>query len=213
MNDMPPQPNKQLGLLDLSVDLSVPEVYSGTEFTLYLHVKNPFSRPVWIKSVELSLPTQLSVQEPKEQIKKRLGDRDTDEEFTRNLIRERESEIKQLRRSILNDSLDDNDRENVQARLKELEDRTRADLASLSGGLVVESSGESKVFLNDPRAVNIILRPSGSSAVHVNNYQGFIETERATNKLTSSWCRTTAWQHRRMDDPPGKSQNPIFYSG
>ncbi|MEU0040500.1 hypothetical protein [Streptomyces sp. NPDC006333] len=49
----------QRGLLDLSVDLSVPEVYSGTDFTLYLHIKNPFSIPVWVQSVELSLPTQL----------------------------------------------------------------------------------------------------------------------------------------------------------
>ncbi|MFC8383557.1 hypothetical protein [Nocardia sp. NPDC057272] len=49
----------QFGLLDLSVDLSVPEVYSGTDFTLYLHVKNPFASRIWIRSVELSLPTQL----------------------------------------------------------------------------------------------------------------------------------------------------------
>lgn len=52
-------PSAQLGLLDLSVDLSVPEVYSGTDFTVYLHVKNPFAVPAWIDSVELSLPTQL----------------------------------------------------------------------------------------------------------------------------------------------------------
>jgi|tagenome__1003787_1003787.scaffolds.fasta_scaffold20984388_6 hypothetical protein len=50
----------QLGLLDLAVDLSVREVYTGTDFTLYLHIKNPFSRRVWVRSVELSLPTQLS---------------------------------------------------------------------------------------------------------------------------------------------------------
>ncbi|MFJ5926103.1 hypothetical protein ACIQF6_26190 [Kitasatospora sp. NPDC092948] len=49
----------QLGLLDLSVDLSVPDVYSGTDFTLYLHIKNPFAQSAWIDSVELSLPTQL----------------------------------------------------------------------------------------------------------------------------------------------------------
>ena len=55
MNEQSPQ----LGLLDLSVDLSVPEVYSGTDFTVYLHIKNPFAIPVWVRSVELSLPTQL----------------------------------------------------------------------------------------------------------------------------------------------------------
>jgi hypothetical protein len=178
MNDTLLQPNNQLGLLDLSVDLSVPEVYSGTEFTLYLHVKNPFSRPVWIKSVELSLPTQLSVQEPTDHVQKRLGDHGNDEEFFRNLIREREPEIKRLRHSILDNNLNDNDREKAETRLKELEDRTRADLASLSRGLVVESSGDSSVYLNDPRAVNIILRPSGESSVWVNNYRGLVEVER-----------------------------------
>jgi hypothetical protein len=53
-------PTAQLGLLDLSVDLSVPEVYAGADFTLYLHIKNPFARSVWIQKVELSLPAQLS---------------------------------------------------------------------------------------------------------------------------------------------------------
>ena len=55
----PQDPPTQRGLLDLSVDLSVPEVYSGTDFTVYLHIKNPFSVPAWIDAVELSLPTQL----------------------------------------------------------------------------------------------------------------------------------------------------------
>ncbi|MFC9876704.1 hypothetical protein [Nocardia salmonicida] len=49
----------QRGSLDLSVDLSVPDVYSGSDFTVYLHVKNPFEVPIWIRSVELSLPTRL----------------------------------------------------------------------------------------------------------------------------------------------------------
>ncbi|WP_405585639.1 hypothetical protein [Streptomyces sp. NBC_01190] len=59
MTTLPTEPAPQLGLLDLSVDLSVPEVYSGADFTLYLHIKNPFSIPVWVESVELSLPAQL----------------------------------------------------------------------------------------------------------------------------------------------------------
>jgi hypothetical protein len=32
-------------------------VYSGTDFIVYSHVKNPFAVPVWIDAVELSLPT------------------------------------------------------------------------------------------------------------------------------------------------------------
>ncbi|WP_143094339.1 hypothetical protein [Streptacidiphilus jiangxiensis] len=62
------EPTGQLGLLDLSVDLSVPEVYSGTDFTVYLHIKNPFAVAAWIDAVELSLPTQVlkEVGRPKE---------------------------------------------------------------------------------------------------------------------------------------------------
>ncbi|GHF55076.1 hypothetical protein GCM10018790_36340 [Kitasatospora xanthocidica] len=59
MTTPPSEPPAQLGLLDLSVDLSVPQVYSGTDFTVYLHIKNPFSVPVWIDKVDMSLPTQL----------------------------------------------------------------------------------------------------------------------------------------------------------
>jgi hypothetical protein len=62
----PPEPPAQLGLLDLSVDLSVPQVYSGTDFTVYLHIKNPFSVPVWIDKVDMSLPTQLFWRKPEQ---------------------------------------------------------------------------------------------------------------------------------------------------
>ncbi|MFD3427432.1 hypothetical protein [Nocardia fluminea] len=59
MLDAPDPVPLQRGSLDLSVDLSVPDVYSGSDFTVYLHVKNPFEVPIWIRSVELSLPTRL----------------------------------------------------------------------------------------------------------------------------------------------------------
>jgi hypothetical protein len=178
VNDTSQQSNKQLGLLDLSVDLSVPEVYSGTEFTLYLHVKNPFSRAVWIKSVELSLPTQLSAQDPNGRIKKGQGFNDSGKEFTRKIIRERESEIERLRNSILVDGRNDSEREKAQVRLNELEDRTRADLASLSGALVVEPSERSRVVMNRPRGTNIIVRASGDSRVVINEYTRLSEAER-----------------------------------
>lgn len=178
MNDTPLQANKQLGLLDLSVDLSVPEVYSGTEFTLYLHVKNPFSRPVWIKSVELSLPTQLSAQDPNGKTKRSQGLDDFNKEFIRKMLRERETEIERLRNSIPADDRNDSEREKVQVRLKELEDRTRTDLASLSGALVVEPSEDSEVVMNRPRGTNVIVRSSGSARVVINEYTRLNEAER-----------------------------------
>ncbi|MFF7989052.1 hypothetical protein ACFZDG_04560 [Kitasatospora xanthocidica] len=66
MTTPPSEPPAQLGLLDLSVDLSVPQVYSGTDFTVYLHIKNPFSVPVWIDKVDMSLPTQLFWRKPEQ---------------------------------------------------------------------------------------------------------------------------------------------------
>lgn len=178
MNHTTQQTNKQLGLLDLSVDLSVPEVYSGTEFTLYLHVKNPFPRAVWIRSVELSLPTQLSAQNPNREIKKVQKDNNVSKEFVRKIIRERESEIEGLRNHILADNLDASEREKTQVRLRELEDRTRADLASVSGSLIVEPSENSEVIMNRPRGTNIIVRPSQNSTVVINEYIQLSEAER-----------------------------------
>lgn len=176
--------NKQLGLLDLSVDLSVPEVYSGTEFTLYLHVKNPFSRPVWIKSVELSLPTQLSAREPSVGIKEDSKNDKINSDFIRKMIADRESEIKRLRSQIMADGTADSDRAKAESRLEELENRTRIDLASLSRALIIEPTGESQVVLNAPRAANVIAKSSEKSVVVINNYQGSSEPERVP--LTSS---------------------------
>ena len=146
MNDTSSSANKQLGLLDLSVDLSAPEVYSGTEFTLYLHVKNPFSQPAWIKSVELSLPAQLSALESNKKIQE-TGSSEFADELTRKAIRERQAEIKRLRDSIQTGSMNDDDRKNAQARLQELEGSMRTDLANLTGALIVELAGGSNVTL------------------------------------------------------------------
>lgn len=55
------------GLLDLTVNLSSPQIFSGADFALYLHVKNPFDRPVWIHRVVTNLPAtvhQKSIEHP-----------------------------------------------------------------------------------------------------------------------------------------------------
>lgn len=49
----------QTGLLDLSVELSSPELFSGENFTVYLLVKNPFNKPIWIKDVTVNVPSQM----------------------------------------------------------------------------------------------------------------------------------------------------------
>lgn len=47
------------GRLDLSVELSSPQVFSGSVFSIYLHVRNPFARPVWIRRVTTHLPADI----------------------------------------------------------------------------------------------------------------------------------------------------------
>jgi hypothetical protein len=51
------------GLLDLSVELSVRDIIAGKEFAIFVLVKNPFSRPLWIQRVHVSLPSELGLAE------------------------------------------------------------------------------------------------------------------------------------------------------
>jgi hypothetical protein len=173
-----PKPNGQLGLLDLSVDLSAPEVYSGTEFTLYLHVKNPFSRPVWIKSVELSLPTQLSAQEPKGTLLNKSDGKHSDDEFLRSLIRQRAKEIKQLNKAIQRGNLDEAAKSRAEGRLRELEHQTRIDYLRISGGLVTETGHDSSVTVTRARTDRLNISTGSDSSVKIFDFQDTSEPVR-----------------------------------
>lgn len=186
MNDTPLQANQQLGLLDLSVDLSVPEVYSGTEFTLYLHVKNPFSQPVWIKSVELSLPVQLSALESNRQNRGFSESGELADEAIRSIIRERQSEVKRLRDMAASGSTPDSEREKSLVKARELEGEIRADLATLSGALSVASTGDSHVTLNDYGAATTSVNATGESHVTINSYKGNRKGEDRRVRLVGS---------------------------
>jgi septal ring factor EnvC (AmiA/AmiB activator) len=51
--------SSEQGLLDLTVELSTSDVTAGNEFAIFVLVKNPFSKPVWIREVNVSLPSEL----------------------------------------------------------------------------------------------------------------------------------------------------------
>jgi hypothetical protein len=199
MSDAPLQKSHQLGLLDLSVDLSVPEVYSGTEFTLYLHVKNPFSRPVWIKSVELSLPVQLSAIESSEKTQENPENRGFADEMVRDVIRERQSEIKHLRDLAVKDGTSESERDKSLARAGDLEGEVRADLASLSGPLTVASAGGSNVTLNDYGAASTTVHAAGDSNVTINSYKGNRKGEDRRVRLIGSIPARVALQPGSTD--------------
>ncbi|MGW5063581.1 hypothetical protein ACWEQ2_40985 [Streptomyces sp. NPDC004096] len=165
------EPSSQLGLLDLTVDLSVPQVYSGTDFTVYLHVKNPFAVPVWIDAVELSLPTQLFWRIPESP-----EDRDPDAlptaeaDALREAIRARvarRNALLQDRKGL--DPTDHDARDRINEEIWELRDENELDLQRLHGGtgqLHLDASGESIVNLHGS-AQQVHIKARGESTVNV----------------------------------------------
>ena len=51
--------SSEQGILALTVELSTSDVTAGNEFAIFVLVKNPFSKPVWIREVNVSLPSEL----------------------------------------------------------------------------------------------------------------------------------------------------------
>jgi hypothetical protein len=58
------------GLLDLTVEVSTTNVTAGEEFALYVLVKNPHLKPIWIHEVNVSLPSDLRLVQPADVIAK-----------------------------------------------------------------------------------------------------------------------------------------------
>ena len=194
----------RLGLLDLDVDLSVPEVYAGSDFTVYLHVKNPFGRPVWIKSVELSLPAQLSARQIVKTTDRRLERQQrANVKFVQNVITGRESRIRELRNSDHDGSHD----EEIEA----LEEDNRIDLGRLIGGATVRSRSDSSVRLDRARTPSILIDARSGGSIRIDDYQGMMEPERVP--LLQSLPKGAALQPGSTEVSTirlGTGRNPFF---
>lgn len=171
MTTEPSEPSAQLGLLDLTVDLSVPQVYSGTDFTVYLHVKNPFAVPVWIDAVELSLPTQLFWRVPESPENQDSGTLHAAEaEALREAIRKRRDRRNALLHDLEGLELADYEaRDRIDAEIRELGDRDEVDLGRLHGGtgeIRLTASGASTVNLHG-KAREMRITAEGDSTVNV----------------------------------------------
>ncbi|MCP4104766.1 MAG: hypothetical protein GY749_04395 [Desulfobacteraceae bacterium] len=94
--------NQNTGLLDLSVELSTRDIMAGNDFTLYVLIKNPFSKPVWIRRVHVNLPSELKLAETNEEIKK-------EEQKIKNQADEQSDEQNVLNKNIENLKKDIND--------------------------------------------------------------------------------------------------------
>lgn len=167
----PSEPPAQLGLLDLTVDLSVPQVYSGTDFTVYLHVKNPFAVSVWIDAVELSLPTQLFWRVPDSPENRDSGALSAAEaDALREAVRKRLARKNSLTRDLEHlQPTDHNTRERIYAEVQQLDEENEIDLGRLhdgTGQLHLEASGDSIVNLHG-KARQLHIEASGFSTVNV----------------------------------------------
>jgi len=47
------------GLLDMKVETSSSYIIAGKQFSLFLLIKNPFNRPIWISNADVILPSEL----------------------------------------------------------------------------------------------------------------------------------------------------------
>jgi hypothetical protein len=47
------EPTAERGLLDLSVELSTRDIRAGNHFAIFVIVKNPFDKPVWLRPVRV----------------------------------------------------------------------------------------------------------------------------------------------------------------
>jgi hypothetical protein len=194
----------QLGLLDLDVDLSVPEVYAGSDFTVYLHVKNPFGRPVWIKSVELSLPAQLSTRQPAKTASRHLEKRQrANVRFLQDVIARRESRIRELRDSDHEGSHDEE--------IESLEENNRIDLGRLIGGATIRARSDSNVHLERARTPSILIDARSGGNIMIEDYQGLEEPERVP--LLQSLPKGAALQPGSTEVSTirlGTGRNPFF---
>lgn len=71
------------GLLDLSVQLSTRSITAGNEFALFVLATNPFDKPVWIREVNVSLPSELKLAHEREAQEKFKEEQDRHDTFSR----------------------------------------------------------------------------------------------------------------------------------
>lgn len=156
-----PQP----GLLDLSIDLSVPEVASGSDFTLYLHVRNPFDQPIWIRTVDLSLPVQLLLRSKKGSSQ---GERDSAEtEKGPAASAEQIEELKRITEAMAgSDGGDQAARARLDQLADDLADAVRADRRDTS----VSARGESVVNVYGGYGRDLDIVASDSSVVNIRTH-------------------------------------------
>jgi hypothetical protein len=119
------------GLLDISVELSSEQIFAGSEFTVYVLLKNPFGRPLWVEEVSVSVPSQMYWQKEVSE-KAEAEAKEAEEEQKRidpelveriakhrNRVEQLHNEINDLQRRLQDP--DSNDHDEVAERIKQKE--------------------------------------------------------------------------------------------
>jgi hypothetical protein len=81
----------------------------------------------------------------------------------KDMIKDHRKEIRRLRRLLDSQKVEQETREKAESRLGELEAQVRADVASLAGGLVIDSSDSANLRVYQPKAPTIYARASQAS--------------------------------------------------
>lgn len=137
------------GLLDLSVELSTRDIMAGNDFTLFVLIKNPFAKPVYIRRVHVSLPSELRLAAPEnENIKKTLAKKEEFERENKKQQKELSRKIEQLSLQLSNWSkkIKGDKDSNGNANIQVLEDEIlelRRDLKTFKQeGLILKVDGD-----------------------------------------------------------------------
>ncbi|TQK80172.1 hypothetical protein FB563_7348 [Streptomyces puniciscabiei] len=199
------------------MDLSVPEVYSGTDFTLYLHIKNPFAVPVWVKSVVLSLPTQLYWRSPDAETRKASREKHVQAERStlERVIETRNQRILEITQELSRLPADAGEQT---ARLLDvmrtlLDENSRdVDLLAGQGNARVRADGSSTVNLHSPRTRNLTVEAHRESTINVYDIRP-VEEEPERVPLTGSLPPGAALEPGCTDVQTirlGTRRNPLF---
>lgn len=103
------------GLLDLSVTLSTRDLTAGNQFAIFVLVKNPFDKPVWIRQVHVSLPSELRLASAKitEDQKRELENEQRIKKLQEDQQFKIEHKIELLQKELIKISTDLNSREDA----------------------------------------------------------------------------------------------------
>jgi ATPase involved in DNA repair len=152
--------SSEQGLLDLSVELSSGDVTAGNEFAIFVLVKNPFSKPLWIREVNVSLPSELKRvhdENIQEKIKETQNNYQKENEERKQEHKELQDKIDGFQQQIneLNISLTANpqkDSDEISKLLRKLEFHLESLESQLRNSLV----GASNVTITDGAEVDIL---------------------------------------------------------